>query len=211
MIKLANDNYVDTLSDVQKLTYAKESMQVDLPQTKSEKVKIVGSNANFIIDLDGNVYEPLKKKEVKISLKLGGSELKEFVIPVEGEHTDNGINEQPTVIPSLSEWHGLEGTFTLNNDTSIVVLDNQFKNAAEIYIDDLKKLDIKLSYSDEKKNAIIFKYDNQNGLGEEGYAITVEDNQVIIHAENYTGAFYVTQSQRVIKIAKYRTDTSVII
>lgn len=196
MILLSEEKYISALSEIERLTYNTSTMKVELPRAKSGDIKIVGSNAISVIDLTGNVFEPLEAKKVKVTLKMNNDDSKEFIISVAGKYKDNGINEKPHVIPALAEWHGLEGTAHVNNDVIVVAEDDKFNDVAKMFVDDLKEIDINLALKDKSnsESAIIFKLDKDNGLAKEGYAIAIKDNQIIIYAEEHTGAYYATRS-----------------
>src|SRR5699024_5792973 len=190
---------IDSLSQISKLTIDEEKGEHDLPKAKSGTLSVVGSNALPVIDLEGNVINPLNDKEVKVTLELtkeeGSDETKEFTVPVEGTYSDEGINKKPEVIPALQEWYGLEGSMTIDNSTSLVVEHSEFEKAAEIFQEDLMDAeDINLPIQATDSNAIIFKVDEEGIYGEEGYGIEVNNGNIEIIAEEYTGAFYATRS-----------------
>ncbi|MCG1027177.1 family 20 glycosylhydrolase [Virgibacillus halodenitrificans] len=111
-------------------------------------------------------------------------------------------NAKPKVIPSLQEWSGSEGFFTLSEDSRIIVdLDGKEKlmNTANVFQKDLKEMtgsnlpietaktpaegDFFLTLTEEKDQTI----------GDEGYHFVVE-NAVTIRANTKTGVFYGTRT-----------------
>src|SRR5699024_6674180 len=117
-------------------------------------------------------------------------ETKEFTVPVEGIYADEGVNEKPDVIPALQEWYGFEGAMTIDDSTSLVVEDEIFEKAAEIFQKDLMdEENMELPIQEANDNAIIFKKDEEGIYGEEGYGIEINNGNIEILAEEYTGAF----------------------
>src|SRR5699024_1100817 len=138
-------------------------------------------------------------KEVNVTLELakenGSDETKEFTVPVEGTYSDEGVNEKPEVIPVLQEWYGLEGSMTIDQSTSLVVEHSAFEKAAEIFQEDLIEAeDLELPIQTADSNAIIFKEDEEGIYGDEGYGIEINNGNIEIIAEEYTGAFYATRT-----------------
>jgi len=190
---------IDSLSQLSQLTIDEENAKLDLPKAKSGELSVVGSNGLPVIDLDGNVTSPLIDKEVKVTLELtkenGNDETKEFSVPVKGIYSDDGVNEKPEVIPALQEWYGLEGSMTIDDSTSLVVQNSSFEKAAKIFQEDLvDSQNMKLPIQAADSNAIIFKQDEEGIYGEEGYGIEINNGNIEIIAEEYTGAFYATRT-----------------
>lgn len=190
---------IDSLSQISKLKIDEENGKLDLPKAKSGTLSVVGSNALPVIDLEGNVIDPLNDKEVKVTLELakenGSIESKEFTVPVKGIYADEGINQKPNVIPALQEWYGLEGSMTIDQTTSLVVEHAAFEKAAQIFQQDLQTAEnLELPIQAADANAIIFKQDEEKVYGEEGYGIEIKADNIVITAETYTGAFYATRT-----------------
>lgn len=61
-------------------------------------------------------------------------------IYVKGRYQGTGIGEVPFVIPSLREWHGVGGNYTLNKGTAIVVSDKDSKQVGELLKEDIRKM-----------------------------------------------------------------------
>lgn len=190
---------IDSLSQITELVIDEENAKLDLPEAKTGELSVVGSNALPVIDLEGNVVYPLVDKEVKVTLELAKEnqpdETKEFTVPVEGIYADEGVNEKPDVIPALQEWYGFEGAMTIDDSTSLVVEDETFEKAAEIFQKDLMdEENMELPIQEANANAIIFKKDEEGIYGEEGYGIEINNGNIEILAEEYTGAFYATRT-----------------
>lgn len=197
--KVIDEDEITSLDDITSIKYNSETMKLEIPEPNAGEITVVGSNAIPVIDLDGNVHEPLGNKDVKITLQLklkdGSETTKEFLVPVEGKYKDAGENNKPEVIPALSEWHGLEGVMKVDNTTKVVVKDPKFDDAAAMLIDDLKSIGLNLSLGkEETENTIVFQNDDNNSYQKEGYGMEIEDNKISILAEQHTGAFYATRS-----------------
>ncbi|CQR46154.1 O-GlcNAcase NagJ precursor [Paraliobacillus sp. PM-2] len=189
---------ITSLNQITTLSVNEETGALDIPQASNGTISVVGSNAQPVIDLNGNVFEPLTDKDVKVTLELTKSEsteTKEFTVSVKGKYDNEGTNEKPKVIPALQEWYGLEGMTTVDTDTTLVVKDASFTKAAEIFKQDLVEMeDLDLTIGTAETNAIIFQKDEAGVYGEEGYHMEVKDGNIVITAEEYTGAFYATRT-----------------
>ncbi|ASK62206.1 hypothetical protein CFK37_08550 [Virgibacillus phasianinus] len=111
-------------------------------------------------------------------------------------------NEKPTVIPSLQEWEGSTGFFTISTDSRIIV-DPDYSDAlmdtADVFKEDLKELvgkDITIKMGDHPSAGDIFltmQDETDKSIGEEGYHFIVEDT-LTIQANTETGVYYGTRS-----------------
>ncbi|AZU63955.1 discoidin domain-containing protein [Neobacillus mesonae] len=190
---------ITSLEQITSLTVNEEKGKLNIPKAANGEIAVVGSNALPVISLEGNVVTPLTDKTVKVTLKLTkkdkSTESKEFNVSVDGTYKDEGKNEKPIVIPALQEWYGLEGTKTVDDSTALVVKDPAFQKAAKILQQDLNDLEgLNLSIGAKDTNAIIFKKDAAGVYGKEGYGIEIQNNNIVVTAEEYTGAFYATRT-----------------
>ena len=110
-------------------------------------------------------------------------------------------NPAPKVIPSLREWQGSSGFFTLSSASRIAIDPSytaQLKNTAKVFQDDLFAVTghtlpmvttITLGAGD-----FFLTLNNQDaGIGNEGYLFQVDDT-VVISAHTGTGVFYGTRT-----------------
>ncbi|GHH97490.1 discoidin domain-containing protein [Neobacillus kokaensis] len=190
---------ITSLEQITSLTVNEEKGKLNIPKAANGEIAVVGSNALPVISLEGNVVTPLTDKTVKVTLKLTkkdkSTESKEFTVSVEGTYKDEGKNEKPIVIPALQEWYGLEGTKSVDNSTVLVVQDPAFQRAAKILQQDVNDQEgLNLSMGAKDTNAIIFKKDEAGVYGKEGYGIEIQNNNIVVTAEEYTGAFYATRT-----------------
>lgn len=110
------------------------------------------------------------------------------------------VNPKPEVIPSLREWQGETGSFTIATDARIVIdprfTDNLNKMAA-IFKKDLKNIagkDVSIVMGKPQAGDFFLTLDCQDTtIGEEGYLFEVKD-YVVIRANTHTGVFFGTRT-----------------
>lgn len=143
--------------------------------------------------------EPEKTVEKSLNLNVPNkASLNEDLFPP----VEKG-NEEPKVIPSLQEWYGLEGDFTLTEESRILINDKNnvgLMKVAKLFNENLKdfkgiELDIvEVSSDSEVKKGDIYiesQLEDQYEVGEEGYFTQVQDS-IKIYSSYYTGALYGT-------------------
>ncbi|MGY0038306.1 glycoside hydrolase family 20 zincin-like fold domain-containing protein [Pedobacter sp. NJ-S-72] len=164
-----------------------------------------GSDRSPVVDSTGKIISPLVTKKVNLYFQLVNNTtdtirfdvVKQVVIP--GKYQNNAGNQQPFVIPSLSEWHGGNGDFQLKATTRIVVNtadQNILQKAAVILQSELSEKGFKLKVLTGKpqKGDIFLTLDKADGsIGEEGYYLAVTDF-VKISALKYQGLFWGTRT-----------------
>jgi hexosaminidase len=168
-------------------------------------LKLVGSDNLSVIGKTGKIFTPLHKMAVNllfVASRQSDSSTLELSVPVqvEGQNQNIGINPKPFVIPSLREWVGYKGQFTLTVKSRIVIdahAVKELKQAAALFQHDLNELThLKPAIVVGKPNVgdiFISLNGNKEELGEEGYSLSIE-NHVSIHAAHYRGAFAATRS-----------------
>jgi len=185
---------ITSINDIEEISYDKETMKLNIPESIKDKIKIVGSTAIPVIDLKGNVHRPLQNKNVKITLELNKT-TKEYNVYVKGKYEDEGENVKPKIIPELAEWYGLTGSMDINDKTIVLIKDTYFENVGQMFLRDMKHIGLNLSMGAKiGDNAIIFEYDDQSGYSKEGYGMIIKNNKIIIRAEHHVGAFYATRT-----------------
>jgi hexosaminidase len=124
-------------------------------------------------------------------------------------------NAAPAIVPSLREWSGDTGTFTLATNACIVI-DNRFNRelagTASVFQDDLKQItgrDFQLVLATEPQSGGIYLTlsNSDSGIGGEGYLLQV-NNAVTIRANSAVGVFYGTQT--LLQILKLDTNHSLV-
>lgn len=204
------------------------SRYLELPEApEGYTIRFIGADYEQIIGADGTVYDTIEEKEVTVGYqvedKQGKEEAREIsftlTIPASEEKQEEEIEEKalteqenvnscPQVIPALEEWRGGTGTFTLSENSRVLIAqgaDERLQAVAELFVqqyadareavsdtargttepatlevitgsqEDLEPGDIYLGYAD-----------TDNGLGKEGYTVTISDT-CVIEAEQITG------------------------
>jgi hexosaminidase len=111
------------------------------------------------------------------------------------------VNTAPTVIPSLREWQGASGTFTMVGTSRIVVDPSytaQLQNTPQVFQSDLlaitrHKLPLVVSRSPVTGDFFLTVSNADHDLGSEGYRLKIAD-YVTISALTRTGVFYGTRT-----------------
>ncbi|NHW38224.1 family 20 glycosylhydrolase, partial [Paenibacillus aceris] len=124
-----------------------------------------------------------------------------FSLPIQpAQAAGAGPNPKPTVIPSLQEWTGNTGTFTMDDHSRIVIPpSSSLQNTAAVFQEDLKEItgrNVPIVQSNSPATGDFFLTLNEqtdDAIGTEGYYFEVGD-MVNIHANTTTGVFYGTRS-----------------
>jgi len=110
-------------------------------------------------------------------------------------------NAAPKVIPSLREWQGGSGFFTLSPASRIAIdptYTTQLKNTAKVFQDDLfavtkRTLPLITTNSPAAGDFFLTLHNVDAGIGNEGYLFQVDD-KVAISARTPVGVFYGTRT-----------------
>ncbi|MET2985088.1 glycoside hydrolase family 20 protein [Aureibaculum conchae] len=102
--------------------------------------------------------------------------------------TENDIN----IIPKPAELTLNKGSFTINRSTKIVSHDS-LKNVAGILVDKLKTSGTDIDFGESSSNNSI-EFIAKEGLDNEAYEVSINDNKVIIYANSISGFLYGTQT-----------------
>lgn len=197
---------------------AKGDTKMALPQVpEGFEIEFIGADYEQILDRDLTIHQPIVDTIVSVNYKVKKGDQEKITgaynITIPGKNSpDISINAKPKVVPELAEWVGTEGSFTISDDSRIVI------NPA--YKDDLAYLakTFKADYQAQTGKEIEVVYANtpgahdfyftlgssDTGLKEEGYLMTVGDS-VKVEAVDKTGAFWATQS--ILQILKQNSNT----
>lgn len=197
---------------------AKGDTKMALPQVpEGFEIEFIGADYEQILDRDLTIHQPIVDTIVSVNYKVKKGDQEKITgaynVTIPGKNSpDVSINAKPKVVPELAEWVGTEGSFTISDDSRIVV------NPA--YKDDLAYLakTFKADYQAQTGKEIEVVYANtpgahdfyftlgssDTGLKEEGYLMTVGDS-VKVEAVDKTGAFWATQS--ILQILKQNSNT----
>ena len=180
-------------------------------------IRIKGTDFENIVDKEGNITK-YNINDTKVSILLevykendeSDNYTKNIDVVVPGKATlypeifknVEVPNEEPSVIPRLQEWYGLNGSFTLNKSSRIILNDVNnvdLNKVAKLFNEDLNyfvgfELEVISGTEKDVKPGDIYieslKEDTYN-LGDEGYFTTINDS-ISIKANNYTGSLYGT-------------------
>jgi len=186
----------------------KGEWKLTLPEIpEGYSISIKGSDREAVIGLDGRIYPPLVDAVVNLTFEVvrlsdNTTALTDtFEITVPGtEDIDPSANEVPKVIPSLREWVGRKGSFTMGHDSKIYVDPNYYdelKDIAEVFAEDMRDIngylpEVATSRPDTGDFYLTLNCSDE-GLGEEGYYFDVDD-VVTISANTPKGVFYGTRT-----------------
>ena len=204
------------------------SRYLELPETpEGYTLQFIGADYEQVIGADGTIYDTIEEKEVTVGYRVEDKQGKEeareisftLTIPAGEETQDEKIEEKtlteqekgnacPLVIPALEEWRGETGTFSLSENSRVLVArgaDERLQAVAELFVQqyaDARKavpdtareamepvtLEVVTgSLEDLEPGDIYLGYaDTDNGLGKEGYMVTISDS-CVIEAEQITG------------------------
>jgi len=185
------------------------------------QVSLYGSDRLPVIGLDGQIRTPLV--DAKVNLIVQAEDEKDpnrkllsgnIPVVVPGLHKQTpDRNAEPGVIPSLQEWYGDSGRFTLKKSSRIVVNpqdESALRNAAELTREDLLDMTgygLKVVTGKPKAGDLYLSIDPSLAwLGEEGNLFKVGD-YVSIASASPKGAFYGTRTA--LQILKQNPDRTI--
>lgn len=159
-----------------------------------------------VIGEDGTIYAPLETKTVKgfyeVSKDGESAKSSEFTLEIPGIYTDSAqANAKPDVVPELQEWHGAEGgDFIASAASRIIVGSSELQSVADTFAENYKEItgvDIDVisgTQADVKMGDFYLTLGSSDeGLGEEGYRMNIDDS-VVIEAKEATGVHWGTIS-----------------
>ena len=190
------------MASIEEVTIKDSKVQTIVSEDGAYKTVVYGSNNKNVIDLEGNVYQPLTTQKVLLILDIVDTATGEVVdqvdrnieVTIEGKYADSGVNKVPNVVPGLREWYGLEGNFAVTANTRIVVSDAAMSGLAVRIQEHMKKvigIELEITTENSVSGDIVLKYtpERYNELQKEGYAIEIAD-QIVIEASTETAMFY---------------------
>lgn len=200
-----------------------DSTKVELPDVpEGFEIAVIGSDKEQVISNDGVITDRnIGDREVTILVEVSSvtendeeeadTARKNFTLTVPSKNAfypeyfpavDNP-NSKPAVIPTLQEWYGYEGNYTLSEESRIVINDAAnvgLQAAAENMQGDLEefagvKPEIVSGTAADASSADIYIESQTEDIydtGDEGYFMTTDENGVRIYSSTYTGALYGT-------------------
>jgi len=192
-------------------TLSGDATRLIFPESSSHSMELFGSDSQPIIALDGTVTQPLVDKTVALITKIVSNKdpndivvsSMNILITVPGEKEVSTGNTEPIVVPSLREWSGGNGNFSILPDSRLLVdptyeslLLRIAQTTAEDYKDITKK-EIPVAVGKSPETGDIFLTMGEEpaiiAMGKEGYILDI-GNYVTIAAPEVIGVFYGTRS-----------------
>ncbi|WP_127590158.1 discoidin domain-containing protein [Paenibacillus lautus] len=184
-------------------------------------VSVYGSDRIPVIDLEGNIRTPLVDAKVNLIVQVEDlnqpdrkllSDNISVIVPGLHEQTPDR-NVEPDVIPSLREWYGDSGRYTLTESSRIVVDpkdESVLRKAAEITRDDLLDItgyELEVTAGQPRSGDFYIAIDpSLSWLGDEGNVFKVGE-YVSITSSSATGAFFGTRTA--LQIIKQNEDRTI--
>lgn len=199
-----------------------ESTRVELPEVpEGFEIAVVGSDKEQVISNSGVITDRnIGDREVTILVEVRSAAedgedtdtaRKNFTLTVPSKNefypeyypAVDTPNARPAVIPTIQEWYGYEGQYTLCEDSRIVINDRAdvgLQAVAENMQADLAEFagmepEIVSGGAEDADAADIYiesQPEDTYDTGEEGYFMTADGNGVRIYSSTYTGALYGT-------------------
>ncbi|TKG97475.1 glycoside hydrolase [Puteibacter caeruleilacunae] len=177
----------------------------DAPQ--GYRLELKGSDRPQVVDNKGNIIKPLVDAEVQLYYQLVDVSSNERTdvpnkkVLVPGEYTQKQTgNACPEIIPSLREWHGLNGTFELGKKGKVIIHSEDYDKLAssmKLFTEDLHFFGDRtftVKSGSYKSGAIYVSLDcDDKALGEEGYRLIIEDGIKLV-ANTPKGIFMGTRT-----------------
>ena len=179
-----------------------------MPGSTEPTYTVKGSTLERVIANDGTPSSwNIGQREVILLVNENGAE-KNITVTAEDQSGNypaawfpvvENPNPKPQVIPTIQEWYGYEGSFTLTENSAIVIHDAAdvgLMKAAEIMQENLKEitgLTLPITTGDEGDIYIESLTDPElYDLGDEGYLMVTDDAGIKIYAPTYTGCVFGT-------------------
>ena len=179
-----------------------------MPGSTEPAYTVRGSTLERVIANDGTRSQwNIGQREVILLVNENGAE-KNITVTAEDQSGNypaawfpvvENPNPKPQVIPTIQEWYGYEGSFTLTSDAAIVINDAAnvgLAKAAAVMQENLKEITgLTLPITEGTEGEIYIEsltdpelYD----LGDEGYLMVTDDAGIKIYAPTYTGCVFGT-------------------
>ena len=214
---------VDVDGEMNKVTVSNPAVgdaQITLPATAAGADLVVrGSELENVVANDGTISQwNIGERDVTLLLRLTDksdetSYAQKNVTVTVPDHKDNypdewfpavtDPNPKPQVIPTVQEWYGYEGSFTLTADSKVILNDKAnvgLDKVAQNLVSDVQEIS-GITLTVETGTAPTGPHDiylesltgpNTYDVGEEGYVMVTNDQGLHIYAPTYTGCLYGT-------------------
>lgn len=205
------------LNAIGQLTISPDDTMLQIPEVSDKyEISVYGSDMAQVLDDSGRIA-PLRIGDrsmnviVKAVNKTNASDTakKSFTVTVP-DNTDAypqmfpqaaAPNEKPAVLPTIQEWYGYEGNWTLDKGMAIIVNDaanvGLMEVAAELQADLQEICGVKLDIitgaaGDQAGIYLESQVEDIYGTGEEGYLMEIGDRRIEIRSSAKTGVLYGT-------------------
>ncbi len=213
---------VDVNGEMNKVTVSNPTLgdaQISLPSVTGADLVVRGSELENVVTNDGTISQwNIGERNVTLLLRLtDGGDATSYAqknvtvavpdhsssYPEEWFPTVSNPNPKPEVIPTIQEWYGYEGSFTLTAESRIVLNDKAgvgLDKVAQNLVTDVKEIS-GLTLTVVEGNAPTGPHDiylesltdaKAYDVGEEGYLMVTNDQGLHIYAPTYTGCLYGT-------------------
>ncbi|MDZ4992914.1 family 20 glycosylhydrolase [Clostridium perfringens] len=203
----SSSNIDEVVSSIEVPTINKGDSKLQMPEVpQGYEISFIGADYNQIINDDMTINEPLVDTTVIVDFEIKkGNEKRETAgieINLPGKYSGSlGSNSKPEVVPTLREWVGTDGNFTITDSSRIVIdpaYENELSKTANEFKSDYEEIvkkPIEIIYSNSpEKGDFYFTLDCEDeSIGEEGYYLYI-DEYLKVEATHDTGAFYSTRS-----------------
>ena len=206
----------DALNQITGLNVAAGDTSLSIPQAEGYDIEVHGSEAEQLIDGKGQISAcRIADRQINVILKAtakgnpADTAKKSFTVTVPANTAQfpelfpqiKNPNPAPKVLPSIQEWYGYEGNFTLTDDTAIVVNDAAgagLMEVAEEMKKDLAGICGTAPQIRQGTNAgasdiyLESQKEDSYGVGDEGYLLVNGNAGLRIYAPTKTGVLYGT-------------------
>ena len=214
---------VDVDGELNKVTVSNPAVgdtQITLPATAAGADLVVrGSELENVVANNGAISQwNIGSRDVTLLLRLTdksdeSSYAQKNVTVTVPDHSSNyptewfptvtNPNPKPEVIPTVQEWYGYEGSFTLTADSKVILNDQAnvgLDKVAQNLVTDVEEIS-GITLTVETGTAPTGPHDiylesltdpNAYDVGEEGYVMVTNDQGLHIYAPTYTGCLYGT-------------------
>lgn len=206
----------EALNAISGLTVSEDDTELQIPQAEGYDIKVYGSEVDKVLGDDGKIA-PLRINDrsmnviVQATSKTDSSDTakKNFTVTVPENRDEypqlfpevSSPNEEPSVLPTIQEWYGYEGDFTIGEGTEIVYNDAANLGLAEVaqeMQEDLTEIcgftpNVKAGTSGDSDDIYLESLaEDIYGTGDEGYLLVTDDKGIRISSAGKSGVLYGT-------------------
>jgi len=206
----------EALQAVSDMTVDTDAAELSLPQVEGYDIKVHGSEADKVLGDDGKIA-PLRLQDRSMNVIVqavsrtdSSDTAKKNITVTVPANTEKYLelfpqvanpNPEPSVLPTIQEWYGYEGDFTVGEGTEIVYNDAANLGLAEVAEEMQEDLTEICGFTPEVKAGTAGDGDDiyleslaadTYGTGDEGYLMVTDDNGIRILSAGRQGVLYGT-------------------